>query len=256
MEGLRSPLDQVAECVERTLSAESARIRVSHEPGALPPPRKPRRRGGLLRPLVKPASALARTAFERATSEWMSFEFEGFIEPSRRRYVLASSRPWCEIYKDEQRWTGRPGQPLSRLKPVATGFPVDVWFLLDGLRGLDAATADGEEDVRGTPCTRLDVRVDLARASGAAPAGLRPPAVERFEDLLALPLTVSIDGTQIRRVRFEADSRTSGLELWDFGVSTGDLDWFRLPAPLAQEEDRSAGGGLRRVLHRTRRQGA
>ena len=236
-------MEEVRECAERTLAAESARLALTHHMDPAWPKSKPRRRGGLLRPLLKLAGAAGRRAWEHAGRRYLTFRLEGFVEPSRRRHVAASPSRWSEIHKEGEHWSGRTGQPLATLDPVSGGGFVDTWFLLDALRGLTAATADGEEVVRGTPCRRVATRVDLARASAAVPEGIRPPEVDRFEDLLALPLLVWIDGTYVRRVRLEEAHRSQEVELWDFGVATEELDWSRLPEPQPADTADGAGDG-------------
>ncbi len=72
----------------------------------------------------------------------------------------------------------------------------------------------------------------MDRASTASGEGLQPPPVERFEELRALPVTVWIDGQHVRRVRFEGGPparHRATLDLWEFGVPVGELDWSRLP---------------------------
>jgi hypothetical protein len=94
------------------------------------------------------------------------------------------------------------------------------------------AALEGTDTLHGTLCQRLAAHVDLARASAASGEGLRPPLVERFEDLGAMPVTVWIDGQHIRRIRFEHGppaQHLTTLDLWEFGVPAGDLDWSRLP---------------------------
>src|SRR5262249_45829817 len=84
----------------------------------------------------------------------------------------------------------------------------------------------------GTASRRFAAHVDLERASAATEDGLKPPPVERFEELRALPVTVWIDGQHVRRIRFESrplPRHISTLDLWKFGVPAGDLDWSRLP---------------------------
>ena len=229
--------DQVVECAQRTLAVESARIELVQELEFSLPERdqRPRRRGGLLRPLIEWAGDVGTRAFERWANDRMGeLRYEGFIEPSRRMY-MHSAGSWSELYADGVRWGGRAGTPLAMLNPSPhRGSALDLWWLLDGLRGTIEARAEAEESVRGAPCRRLAARVDLARASAAAGGGLRPPTVERFEELLALPLDVWIDGTHVRRVRYGNwighGKGALALELWDFGVSTDHLDWSRLPA--------------------------
>jgi hypothetical protein len=66
-------------------------------------------------------------------------------------------------------------------------------------------------------------------AVSASEDGLRTPPAGRFEELRALPVSVWIDADHVRRIEFEHESRQLMLELWDFGVSTDEFDWSRLP---------------------------
>ena len=256
----RSALDELRECAERTLAAGSARIHFAYHMDAALPERKPRRRGGLLRPVLRPARAAGRWAWNYVAENWSSFRFDGFVEPARRRHMLAVSeetgtlKNWAELERDGKRFSGRPGQPVATLDPVRGRGFTDVWFLLDSLRGLEAATGDGEDVIRGTPCRRLAARVDLARASAAVEDGIHPPSVDRFEDLLSLPFTVWIDGTHVRRVRFEEEqpSRSWQIDLWEFGVPTAELDWSRLPRLSAGDEPPAPGSPARALLRRLR----
>ena len=197
--------------------------------------------------------------FWAAMRRWTpQFRLEGFIEPARRAYT-AGVGPWGQMWADGTRWSGRPGQPLAELEPARkppTTF--DPWWYLDALRGVSQATVEGEGRVRETPCRRLAVRIDMARASAAAPAGLQASGVDRFEELLSLPLDVWIDGTHVRRVRYFQGPGTSTLELWDFGVSTEGLDWSRLPSWESSdgtEKPRQDGSLVRRLLKRARGRG-
>ena len=253
-------MEELRACAELTLGAGSARIHFAYDMDAALPESKPRRRGGLLRPFLRSAGAAGRWGWNYVAENWSSFRFDGFVEPVRRRHMLAASeksgalRNWAELERDGKRFSGRPGEPTAALDPVhGRGF-TDVWFLLDSLRGLEVATAEGEDVVRGTPCRRLAARVDLARASAAAPNGIHPPSVDRFEDLLSLPFTVWIDGTHVRRVRFEEaqPSRSWQIELFDFGVSTEGLDWSRLPSFGTRGESPADGSRARRLLGRVR----
>jgi hypothetical protein len=109
-------------------------------------------------------------------------------------------------------------------------------WLLDLLAGLTVATDEGGADVRGTACRHFSTTVDVSRASNVTPGGVAVPRLRRYEDLLALPVAVWIDDEHVRRVRFRAEDRIDTVELWDFGVSLGDLDWTRLPTFRSPEE--------------------
>lgn len=86
--------------------------------------------------------------------------------------------------------------------------------------------------------------MDLERASALQAGGLRAPAVDRFDDLHALPAAVWTDERFIRRVQIIRDEprKQLTLELWDFDVATDDLDWSRLPTFKSPEEAASYAG--------------
>jgi hypothetical protein len=228
----------VRECCERTLAASSARVEFVREfnwsGSALRSGR--RRRGGLLRPLLKLLKFAGRTLWRRWT-RGMNFSRvagEGIFEPSNGRYMLDYGEH-AEVHQDGESRAGRSGDPADTAHAFSSTNHRQVWWLLDALRGVTEATDEGEEAVRGATCRRMAARVDLSIASAATSAGIRPPDVERFEELLALPFTVWVDGTYVRRVRFEegpAGTMSLTLELWDFGVDTTHVDWGRLPGFL------------------------
>ena len=70
----------------------------------------------------------------------------------------------------------------------------------------------------------------MSRAARLTPGAVAVPSVDRFEDVLALPIEVWIDDQHIRRVRFSQDMRIDTLELWDVGSPLEGLDWTRLQA--------------------------
>jgi hypothetical protein len=157
----------------------------------------------------------------------------GIAEPANGRYMIDYGS-YAEIHTGGETRGGRSGRPVQEFPPAARKEPVvgDVLWLLRVLRGATEASFVGPDTVRGTACRRFDAYVDLERASAAVDDGLAAPQVSRFEQLRALPLTVWIDSTHVRRVEFEQLGRASVrrvLELWDFGVAVDDLDWSRLP---------------------------
>jgi hypothetical protein len=82
---------------------------------------------------------------------------------------------------------------------------------------------------------------------------LRPPPVERFEDLRALPVTVWIDGQHVRRIRFESRPPArllATLDLWEFGDSVSGLDWSRLPTFRSPGHEQERQPWHQRVLRR------
>lgn len=225
--------EQIIACVERTLTAPSARIRFSREIGfGAAGLHRRRRQGGLLRPVGKVAKQAVKAGWKRSTHGF-SFNHmtaEGFIEPSASRYAIDFGS-YAELSSDGQLFRGRSGRALHTLEvwPERPSMP-EPWWMLAALRGTANAVPEGPEAVAGMQCERYSIRVDLARASAASPSGLYAPAAERFEDLHALPFTVWHDDDHICRVSYaEVPGAALTLELWDFGVSTEGLDWTRLP---------------------------
>jgi hypothetical protein len=235
--GLR---DEVVACAERTLGVAQARIELSRDMRFTWPVDRdrPRRRGGLLRPVGSLVKAGGKRAGRAAWHHWMGvrdpghLEAEGIVEPRARRYMIDFGS-YAELYRDGTRWGGASGRPIGPLDPRPPDRQIDLWWLLDVLRGTTEAIPEGEETLHGVTCRRVAARVDLARASALAPDGLHPPSVKRFEELGALPVTVWIDDRHVRRVRFtegETASSTLTLDLLDFRATADDLDWERLPA--------------------------
>jgi hypothetical protein len=231
--------DEVLACAERTLTAPRARIELTREMSVNWPEdvRRRRRRGGLLRPAGRLAKTVGRSAVKAAWRHWTDddpghLKGEGVMEPPARRHMLDFGA-YAELYKDGRRWGGGSGSSIATRDPSPSDRQIDLWWLLDALRGTTDASLEGEEALHATTCRRVAVHVDLSRASAQAPGGMRVPSVERFDELTALPLTVWIDGEHVRRVRFtEGDlaASTLTLDLLELDPDMGELDWDRLPA--------------------------
>jgi hypothetical protein len=236
MDDERPAIEVIAEALQRTQDAASARIELLVDYTWKMPPMPRRRRGGLMAPVTRGAKAAGKRLLKAATGK---FDFrhqtaEGVLDLRGRRYMLDYGA-YARLYMDRREWDGRSGRPLSTLLPDEHELPTPLW-LLDILAGVTAATGDGAEDVRGTQCRRFTATVDVSRASRATPGGVAVPTLARFEDLLALPVEVVVDDRHVRQVRFRSEHQTETLELWDFGVSLDDLDWTRLPTFRSAEE--------------------
>jgi hypothetical protein len=238
MDDDRPAIEVIADARERTLAAVSARIElfIDHTWESPPVPRRPRRRrGGLMRPV----RAVAKMAGKRLLKAVIGdFDFhhqnaEGVLDLDRRRYMLDYGS-YARLYADGKEWDGRSGRRLVTLTTDVDVVPTPLW-LLDVLAGVTAATDEGTEDVRGTPCRRLTATIDVS-ASKLTPGGVAVPTLARFEDLLALPVEVWADDRHVRRVRFRPEHRTETLELWHFGVPLDDLEWTCLPTFRSPEE--------------------
>jgi hypothetical protein len=214
---------EIIACANRTLAAPSARIefRIDWE-SARAARQEPRRRPG---PLGRLARLAARTALQRIAPGMEAAEVRdafahqvgaGFLEPGAGRYLIDYGA-YAEMCVDGKHFGGLSGASLEGRRPQRSGpwrqsqDPVGLLRLLQGVT--DARYADGGT-VHGTPCRTVAVR--------AGSAGL----------------TVWIDDEHIRRV--QSAERAPGaspdgtkrltLELWEFGVPVGSLDWSRLPS--------------------------
>jgi len=256
---------EIVACAERTLGAASARIELRRELRVARAEWSAPRgwRGRVLRLAVRAArlmtSAAWRLATRRSANRGLRFGQmlgEGIVEPARDRYMIDFGS-FAELHADGKTFGGRSGRPLQALRPwPVPGQVGDVMWLLRLLPGTADASPEGTETTHGTACRRLAAHVDMQRASAASAEGLAPPQVGRFEELRALPVTVWIDGTHIRRIRFEhgplARNLTT-LDLWEFGVPAGGLDWSRLPAFRSPGSAGEPAPWYQRVLRRLRR---
>jgi hypothetical protein len=253
---------EVVACAERTLAAPSARIELRQELriGQAGWPAPPGRRGRVMRVAVKTGGLLMRAwwrlATHRGPNRGLAFGQmfgEGFAEPARGRYMIDfGSR--AQLYAGGKRFFGRSGRSVEAARRLRAGQRVgEVFWLLWLLPGTTDASLDGTEMIRGTACRRLAAHADMERASTAGGNGLRPPPVDRFEELRAVPVTVWIDGQHVRRVRFEGGPPLrlrATLELWEFGVPPGELDWSRLPTFRSPGYEQERRPWYQRVVRR------
>ena len=231
---------EVVACAERTLTAPSVRIELYREFrfGQAKRPRPAGWRGDVLRLADKASELLVDTGWRLATRREASGGLklgqmvgEGVAEPARGRYMINFGSS-AQLHAGGKTFSGRSGRSVEAVHAWSGQQVGEVLWLLWLLLGTTDAGLDGTETIRGTACRKLAVHADLERASNAGGEGLRPPPVKRFEELRALPVTVWIDGQHVRRVRFEQGSpawQISALDLWEFGVPVGELDWSRLP---------------------------
>jgi hypothetical protein len=139
------------------------------------------------------------------------------------------------------RWTGfsfgDPGGPRRVNDPL---WPLDALF------GAGDAAEIGAEHVRGVPVARYRLKIDLARADAALPAGVTVPAGP-YRWLSQIPAEVWLDADGLaRRIAVigepEAKEGTptwSIVELWDFGVPAD----ITPPSPDDVVSPRNAGKG-------------
>lgn len=218
----------------RTLAATAVRVEFRQDWtfSSTEWPKQRRRRGGVLRPVGKLVWVAVKGAWKRATRD-LNFGHmvgRGILEPRTGRFMVDFGS-FAQIHTDGKTFGGRSGRCLETLEPFPTpGNTADMLWLLRLVRGVTNATHVGEEELRGARCIRIAAQADLEKASAAHGGGLRSPAVERFELLRALPVTVWIDDEHVRRVEFDdPGSQHLALELWDYGLATDEFDWSRLP---------------------------
>jgi hypothetical protein len=205
--------------VNRTMAAPSARIEFRVDNEIILAERPERRRPGPVGRLARAAwKGIASTGYAtRLRDMFLHHTAGGFIEPAAGRYMIDFGRS-AEMGIDGKRFTGQSGELLqprlqSHRVPAPT-VPDEPLGLLMQLQGVTDARLTGDEVVRGTLCQVLAV--------------LAGPA----------ELTVWIDDAHIRRIEsaeHASDEHSSvtkrwTIELWDFGVATGSLDWSRLPS--------------------------
>lgn len=253
---------EIVACAERTLAAPSARIVLHKELRvSLAGWQRPSGwRGSVLRLALKAGKLLLRAGWRLVTrlktTRGPGFGHmvgEGIAEPARGRYMIDFGS-FAELHSAGKTFGGRSGRSLQTLHPGPDHDRVgDVLWLLGLLPGVTDAALDGTETLRGTASRRFAAHVDLERASAATGDGLRPPPVDRVEDLRALPVTVWIDGQHVRRIRFESRPPArllTTLDVWEFGVPVGDLDWSRLPTFRSPGYEQERQPWYQRVLRR------
>jgi hypothetical protein len=140
---------------------------------------------------------------------------EGFIEPPTGRYQVYWGG-YATVVTNGRQFFGRPGE-LVEEHPSPDSDEGDDSLLepLAGMRGAASARFSGEDIVRGTPC-----RVITAETGSGE-------------------FTVWVDDVYVRRISTKSArpglwgmvTAEVTLELWDFGVATGSLDWSRFQGP-------------------------
>lgn len=254
---------EIVACAERTLATPSVRIELHGELKFLRDEWTPLRgwRGRVLRLAAKAANLQAKARWRRAT-RGLQYARDlrsghvvgvGIAEPAQARYMIDYGS-YAELHAGGATFSGRSGLPLQRLHPhPESGRMGDVWWLLRLPTGTTDARLEGSDSLHGAVCRRLAAKVDMARASAASDQGLASPQVDRFEELRALPVMVWIDGQHVRRVRFEQTgqaSRCLTLDLWEFGIPVGELDWSRLPTFRSPGYEQEPKHWCQRVLRR------
>jgi hypothetical protein len=219
---------EVLTALDRTAAAGPARMVVYFAWPPLDLPAWRPRQGGLLRPMINAAKPLVRRLGGRLAGKIaLSLGGRGVIDLGQRRYVLEQgSSMW--LFDGQRIWMGPSLQRLVEVPraPVpGPDFPTSPLWPLELLFGLTEAAADGSEVLGGAICHRYQGRADLGRASARHPQGLGAPSAERFEDLLAIPVTIWLDDAHVRRLRVQTEGAIHTVELFDVGTAE------RVPMP-------------------------
>ncbi|MGH3292379.1 MAG: hypothetical protein ACRDP7_11275 [Trebonia sp.] len=212
-------IHEVIARLNATLAAPSARIESRRDIDVGPRERQTRPRPG---PVGRLARLAAGAAWKRIAPGVDAGELRelflhqvgvGFMEPATGRYQIDYGE-YAQAYIDGELFGGQSGAPLRANNRVRREPPRenDPLGLLGLLHQVTRARYSGADTLRGTPCRAVAVLAGSAE------------------------LTVWIDAEHVRRIQSEWRDRGPGrgswvrtLELWDFGVAVGSLDWSRLP---------------------------
>jgi hypothetical protein len=235
-------VSEIAACAARTWAEPSARIEARHDWDVSRSQQPDGGDGGWVPgPFSKLAWRVGRAAWKRLSggAEFGHGRLEGFIELARSRYMIDSGS-YAVLSADGETFSGRAGRSLRTLLAERQE-GTELWLLRLPL-GVTDARPEGTETLRGTSCRRYAVQVELSRAEAATGADLRHPLNVDPLPSPVLALTVWTDGRHVRRVRFEEHgqdrqpeaggftvAKALTVELWEFGVPVGALDWSRLP---------------------------
>lgn len=226
--------EYLLQALDRTLETGGARARFTFAQQFKLPESSPRRRGGLLRPLVRVGSFAGRRAFTAGLGKLGGdLVGEGYIDFGGHRSAFAYGS-FAVMVVGDRMWMGRSGTPIATLPEERASWLEPLW-LIDLVRGVTDFEVRGEELVGDRTCQRLYAYADLGRAAAASPSDLPvPTGADRYGDLLRLPLELWIDEqNHIRRARQGDATVTLTLDLLEFGAEDG-TDWSRLPhAPVA-----------------------
>jgi len=229
--------ESLLQALDRTLATGCARVEFEFaQQFPVLPDFPPRRRGGLLRPLIRAGSTASKRAFTAGLGKLTKdLRGEGCIDFRAHRCALDYGS-YAMIVVGDRMWSGRSGRPLATL-PDEAATSIEPTWLLDLDRGVTDVEAHGKELVSGRRCRHLLAHADMGRAAAVAPAGLPVPhCAARYGDLLRLPLELWLDEEDyIRRLRQGDEVATLTLELLELGVDAP-ADWTRLPTFRSPKE--------------------
>jgi hypothetical protein len=218
--------------LDRTLAAPSARVQYRMDIESLPKDLTPA--GEFIGNVVKAAwervvPGRIRTWLDEASSHQVA---AGIIEPAAGRYQMTyRGGSTSKVSVDGERFDGFDGAPLAdwnKSKHDSLQHEDDPLAWLRLLPGATEARYAGGEALRGTPCRKVIL--------GKIPPDMRVRLLLSGDPEDPAGFTVWTDEEHIRQVQAEviypdkSGVKTMTLELWDFGVPAGSLDWTRFPA--------------------------
>jgi hypothetical protein len=167
---------EILACAGRTLAEHSARIafRYDWDVSRVKPLAGDAARGNRAHPVRALAKLAGRPIWERIGGDAGHGAAVGFLQPAAGRYMIDFGS-YAELGAGGMTYGGRPGRPVPGLRPHSKQEGAVLW-LLRLLLGATHARLQDTEILRGTPCRKYAVRVDLGRAQAATGAGLRAPA--------------------------------------------------------------------------------
>jgi hypothetical protein len=233
-----APIAEVLSRLGSTLAAPSARMEYREDLESVPHPDE--YRPG---PVGRLVGSAVMAVWERVAPEEIRTRLRGMnqryhnvaagvVEPAAGRYQMSYRKgSWAKICIDGEHFSGLAGRPLDdRHKDDSAAMHRDdplAWLRL--LQGATEARYAGGETLRGTSCRKVvlgKILLEMGQARPLLVAGAKEDPAE---------FTVWIDEEHIRQVTTGAvlsgmtSMETKTLELWDFGVLAGSLDWTRFP---------------------------
>ena len=277
-------VEAVRAAYERTVAAGTARITCGSETHwQLPQMPEKQQRSAAQQAVIGIGTTVAKSVgkgllrlITRKADPWHR-QATGYVDLLGRRMQIDYGS-FAELQIGDQEWSGRSGRPLDTLPAQQVRQSSPLWTL-ELLAGVDHATRSASDPDESDPNesgtndsgpnesstaeSDPDGAVDLGwqrfSATASLPAAIAvhgrsmsTPARDRYEDLLAIPVTVWIDDDGfLRRVQCKLRDETYAdrtvLTLHEFGVDVDHLDWSRLPTFRSPEEAWNVGDRARRA---------
>lgn len=230
---------------DQTVAANTARITYSTDFSWWSLPPFPARRRGPVRRVAlgvgkAAAKGIGRGAFRLATrrTDPRHRTAEGILDLAGRRSMLDFGS-YAQVQIGTQHWSGRSGPRPGHPPRLAGTYRLAAVANRPARRHPHRRGSGHRHEVSGEQWRHVAATANLAEASAARAEGMPSPARNRFEDLLALPVELWLDGPYLRRIRFVSDRGTNTITLTDSGVDPEELDWSRLPTFRSPEEEQA-----------------